>query len=338
MRAGGQTLTLLGTPRNVLILESLAAGSKGQFELRRDAGALAQSTLRRHLGNLETAGVVIRNRLNSFPGTLNYALTEAGRELLLVVDSVERWLDRAQQGPLELATDAGKAAVKGLIDGWLTKILDPLASEPLSLTQLDTKVTSVSYPTLERRLEAMRLADQLDEGSRNGKGTPLTISNWLRVGIGPLLFAAAWEDRHTQKDADPWGRAEVESAFKIASPLLRLRPEHNGVYKVSLASKDGDRRRSESALVSIQDGDVAYCDGESKPQPDVCVSGSRAEWFSTATDPDSLGLKIDGDPSLVHGIVKRIHEALLMNSSKPVAPQGARGAVRQKEVYSAIPK
>ncbi|HXS47363.1 MAG TPA: winged helix-turn-helix transcriptional regulator, partial [Solirubrobacterales bacterium] len=136
-RSGAQTLALLASPLNILILRALSEGPKRQTELRRVAGAPAQTTLRAHLQGLSEIDAIVKSRRNRFPGVLEFELTEAGRDLLSVTTALGRWLRCAPEGPLELGSDAAKAAVKALADGWSTTMLRALAAGPLSLTELD---------------------------------------------------------------------------------------------------------------------------------------------------------------------------------------------------------
>ncbi len=44
-------------------------------------------------------------------------------------------------------------------------------------------ISSLSYPSLERRLAAMRLAGLIEARPGNGRGTPYAVTDWLRRGI-----------------------------------------------------------------------------------------------------------------------------------------------------------
>ncbi|HEX6689475.1 MAG TPA: winged helix-turn-helix transcriptional regulator [Solirubrobacterales bacterium] len=310
MRVGSQTLTLLGAPRIFLILRSLAEGPRAQIDLRRDAGSPAQSTLRSHLRTLDAADAIVKRRRDSFPGTLEYELTEAGRELLVVAASLQRWLTLTPQGPLELGSDPARAAIKGLVDGWLARILDPLASEPLSLTELDRRLTTVSYPTLERRLETMRLTEQIEAKTRNGGGTPYTISAWVRHGIAPLAVAARWEERNKQAGADPIARRDIDSALTIAGPLFELPMQVSGICQLAVRIPDGNRRRRFLGVIEAQSGKVEFDAVYPQREPDAWASGTVETWFSAIVDADTSGLKLSGDSDLVRALLDAFHGGL----------------------------
>lgn len=232
-RSGAQTLVLLAVPLNVPILRALAERPKQQLELRQETGSPAQTTLRAQLKRLNEIAAIEKHRRNRFPGVLEYELSAAGRDLLFVADTVERWLERASEGPLPLGGSAAKAAVKAFAGGWSTTMLRALAASPLSLTELDRVIPSLSYPSLsypslERRLAALRLAGQVEAQESNGRGTPYAVSAWTREGVGPLTAAARWERRHMPRNSSPIGRIDAEAVFLLAVPLLSLSEDVSG--------------------------------------------------------------------------------------------------------------
>jgi DNA-binding HxlR family transcriptional regulator len=187
-RSGAQTLVLLAAPLNVSILRALAEGPRQQSELRQAAGSPAQTTLRAQLRHLVEIGAVEMQRRNDFPGALDYELTAAGGGLLDVLLVLEAWLEKAHP-PLTLGGNEAKAAVKALAEGWSTTMLWALAGGPLSLTELDRAIGAVSYPSLERRLSALRLAALVKPAPNRGRGTPYAVTDWLRQAVAPLTAA-----------------------------------------------------------------------------------------------------------------------------------------------------
>jgi len=314
VRAGGQTLTLLGAPRTFLILESLAEGPKGQFELRRDAGSPAQSTLRGHLRTLETAGAIARRRRDSFPGALEFTLEESGQELLDVAVDLQRWLSSAPGGPLELGGDAAKAAIKGLVEGWNTTVLTTLAAGPLSLTEMDKRIGTVSYPTIERCLETMRLADQLEVGVRSNKGTPHAVTEWLRRGVGPLTLGARWEHRRKPEGALPIHRPDVEGAFSLVAPLLDLSARRQGICHLSVRLPDGDKRQRFTGFVEVRGKQAVLGGVHPQTKPDAWASGGVEDWFSALTEANG-DLKISGKRELAQALLGGVHRTLFADEA-----------------------
>ena len=214
---------MLSTPINVYVLQALAEGPRSLVDLRRHAGSPPQTTMRGHLRTLAKTEVVVRRRQNDFPGSLDFELTPTGEELWLVAKVLRVWLRNAPEEPLALGSSAAKSAVKALVEGWGTSMVRALAARPLSLTELNGLINGLSYPSLERRLGAMRLAGQIQRTPGRGRGTPYAVTDWLRRAIGPLGVAARWERMHAPEATAPIRRLDAEAAFLLAIPLVRLR-------------------------------------------------------------------------------------------------------------------
>lgn len=310
MRAGAQTMTLLAAPRTCPILWSLSVGPKGQRDLRREAGSPAQSTLRNHLASLKEAGAVKRRRLKSFPGTLEYALTDPGRELLDVAAGIQRWLAAAPPGPLELGTSQAQAAIKGMVDAWLAKMLAPLAQSPLPLTELDKRLANVSYPTIERRLEAMLLSEQIKAHPRSGNGRPYELSPWLRQGVAPLVIAARWECHHQPPGASPITGLEIESALRIASPLLNPLSLPDGICQMAAPDGNLGSRSPGLGILEVRGGEISFEELCPQRKPDAWASGSAVSWFEAIVGGELSGLELSGDDDFARALLADVHASL----------------------------
>lgn len=301
------------------ILQALAEKPKQQAELRRDAGAPAQTTLRAQLKRLVEIGAIAKERRNHFPGVLEYELTPAGRELLFVVDSLERWLAMAPSGPLSLDDNAAKAAIKALVESWSTRMLRAMAARPLSLTDLDRVIRELSYPALERRLAAMKLADQVVAQSSDGRGTPYAVSDWGRRGMAPIAAAARWERRNRSGLTAPLGRHDAEAAFLLAAPLVRLPAETAGSCRMGVTfAEDGDHRLS-GAMVQMEEGRVVSCGTQMQGHPDAWALGPAAAWLKAVIENDHSVLELGGDGRLARSILEGLHMALFGGALRPQA-------------------
>lgn len=308
-RSGAQTLALLAVPLNCLILQALAEGPKQQAELRREAGSPAQTTLRAQLKKLAEFGAIAKHRRNRFPGVLEYELTAPGRDLIFVAGVLEPWLASAPGGPQALGDSAAKAAIKALVEGWSTTMLRALASGPLSLTELDGVIGSLSYPSLERRLGAMRLAGQVEAHPGNGRGTPYVVTDWLRQGVAPLAAAARWERRHLPEATAPFSRLDTEATFLLAVPLLQLPVELTGNCRMAAEISNGQRRLA-GVMVEVQSGRIASCATQLGGSPNAWVLGSSAAWLNAVIEHDTDRLELGGDCHLARSLLDGLHGAL----------------------------
>jgi DNA-binding HxlR family transcriptional regulator len=318
VRSGAQALTLLAAPLNVLILQALADSPKRQAELRLIAGSPAQTTLRAQLKRLVEIGALAKHRRNRFPGVLEYDLTAPGRELLFVAATLERWLDRAPDGPLPIGDSAAKAAIKALAEGWSTTMLRALAAGPISLTELDRLIASLSYPSLERRLGAMRLARLVERRAGHGRGTPYAVTGWLRQGMAPITAAVRWERRHIPRAATPIGRIDVEAAFLLAMPLLTLPAELSGSCQMTAEISNG-RKRLAGVVVDVRESRVASCATQMQGNPEAWVLGSINAWLAAVIDQDTAQLELGGNGGLARALLKGLHGELFVVPKKDPA-------------------
>jgi len=316
-RSGAQTLALLAVPLTCQLLRALAAGPKQQAELRREAGSPAQTTLRGQLRKLVDLGAVVKHRRNRFPGVLEYELAEPGRDLLFVIDALECWLANAPGRPLPLGSNEAKAAVKSLAEGWTTSMLRALAAGPLTLTELDRVISDLPYPSVERRLGAMRLAQQIEARPGEGRGTPYAVTDWLREGIAPLAAAARWERLHMPENTAPIARLDAEAAFLLVMPLLRLPTEASGSCRMAVELPNNREPRLAGVLVEVAQGRIASCTSRLQGNPDAWALGSPAGWLGAVIEHDPARLELGGDCALARALLDGLHRALFEASQWP---------------------
>lgn len=311
MRSGAQSLSLLACPRNFLVLQALVEGPKQRIDLRRAAGSPSQTTITGDLKNLEKIGAIVKHRGSSFPGSVEYELGKPGRELLFVAAVLERWLSSAPDEPLELGSEAAKAAIKTLVEGWSTTMMRALAASPLSLTQLDRLIGRLNYPALEYRLDGMRLAGQVEAHPSNGRGTPWGVTDWLRHGVGPIVAAARWERWHAGAGTGPITRLDIEAALLLAVPLLRLPTQLTGSCRLGVELTDGSEYLLAGAMVCVDRGDIALCTVHLQGHPDAWTTGSVDAWLQAIIDFDVDQIEMGGDQRLARTLIEGLHGALV---------------------------
>lgn len=318
IRTGAYGLSLLARPLNVNLLRALADGTTTQMELRRATGSPAQSTLRSHLCELEAAGVIVKRKQNDFPGTLEYELLEAGESFAFVAETLERWLVEAPDGAIQLGTDPAKSEIKALLEGWSTTMLRTLAVEPRTLTELARLIPEVSYPSLERRLSTMRLVGQVTVLPGGGKGTPYAVTGWLRRGVAPLVASARWEERHFGDGAPAIDDLDVEAAFMLVLPMLRLPSGVSGECRLAVELSNGREPRRPGVRVEVEAGRIATCIASPLESAATWATGTAAGWLSAVIDAETDELDLGGDRGLLEQLLAGIHRALF----EPGAPAG----------------
>lgn len=85
------TLTLIGDKWKVLILRDLMPGTKRFGELKKSVGNVSQKVLTAQLRTMEESGLVNRKVYAEVPPRVEYSLTELGRSLKPILDSMRAW-------------------------------------------------------------------------------------------------------------------------------------------------------------------------------------------------------------------------------------------------------
>ena len=85
------TLTLIGDKWKVLILRDLMPGTKRFGELKKSVGNVSQKVLTAQLRAMEESGLVNRKVYAEVPPKVEYSLTELGKSLKPILDSMWAW-------------------------------------------------------------------------------------------------------------------------------------------------------------------------------------------------------------------------------------------------------
>lgn len=328
-KPGVRPLTLLATTINFLIIRALADGPLRLAELRRATGLPAQTTLRGHLSSLAELGIVSRRSVRGTPYAMENKLTPAGRELLRVAESLEVWLNHAPGGPLSLETGSARGVIKAFVDGWGSTILGTLARRPMALTELDSAIPSLSYPSLERRLSSMRMAGLVEAVPAAGTGRPYAVTDWARQGVAPLLTAAVHcEQLESRRQAAPLTEVEIEAGLLLSVPLVGLPRESTGRCHLTVEGDAANGRERSGVEVIVEGGQVVACATDLAADASQYATGSASTWFTALRDARAELLDYAGG-ELPMQVVRGLREALLepggvpTNGNQPAAASRA---------------
>jgi DNA-binding HxlR family transcriptional regulator len=301
-RTGAEALSLIAAPLNVHTLKALQESPMGLLELHRAVGFPPLSTMRVYTRKLEGVGALERRREREFPATAEYSLTPAGEGLLKVAELLGEWLMAAPDGPILLGSTAAKNATKALLGGWSSNIVRALATRPLALTELNVLIPKVSYPTLERKLSAMRIAKLIEARPGRSRGTPYGPTEWLRKAMIPLASAAAWERKFAPDSTPQIGRLDVEAVFLLLTPLIELDPEAQGRCRLSVEFRRDPSPVFAGVLVGVENGKVVSCTPRLDGEADATVSGSAMAWLHQMNGGPPGQLDTSGDSALAEAV------------------------------------
>lgn len=313
MRSGTHALSQLAVPLNVHVMRALDEEPMPLPDLRAAVGHPPATTMRSYLRNLTKLGVVERHRQDDFPGSVSYAITGRGEDLLVVADGLQRWLAAAPCGPIELGSTASRSAIKALVDGWSAGIIRALAATPLALTELDRLIPHLSYPALERRLTAMRQVGLVGpEPQRNGRVTRCRVTEWLRQAIAPLAAAVNWEYRCLSEASGP-GRLDVEALFLLSAPQLKLPADLSGTCRLAAEFQCGSGLEFAGVMVEVDAGEVRSCVARLDGNADAWATGPAAVWFRRFAGAGEGQIDIGGESTLARALedgLRRDHLAV----------------------------
>lgn len=306
-RAGGFALSVLATPLNFHILRALSEGPMRLAWLRKKTGLPAQTTLRGHLADLSDLGVVSKRPTRQMPYAVENELTPMGQELLEVAERLQLWLSQAPDGPISLDNGAAKGAVKALVDGWDSRMLRALAARPLSLTELDSSISDLSYPALERRLSSMRIAGLVEAQPSRGTGTPYAVTEWARRGVAPIAAASHCELSHLGRKSAPVTQLDIEAAFLLVAPLVGLGKPVAGLCQLEVKATPKLIPRPAGVQVVIENGQVVSCVSRLEAHPPAYAAGPAIKWFGAIRDGRVGELQFGGSRKIAEEVVAGLH-------------------------------
>jgi DNA-binding HxlR family transcriptional regulator len=317
---------LLAAPLNVHTLKALQQGPMGLPELHRAIGSPPQSTMRVYTRRLEQLGILESQRRKEYPTGTDYLMTEAGHSLLGVADFLQDWLGEAPDGPILLGSIAGKSGTKALVGGWSSSIVRAVAARPLSLTELNMLIPKISYPTLERKLSAMRGAKLVQAQPGTPQGIPYRATDWLRRAVVPLTAAVAWGMKHLQGPTPAFSRTDVEAAFLLAFPVISLGLEVTGRCRLSVEVLGGSSPVYAGVLVGIEEGRVVSCSSNLEGDAHASVSGTPIAWLRQMNGGTPGQLEFDGSRSFADKVTEALRampRSRGTSSSRPEAISAA---------------
>ena len=292
-------------------------GLRRLAELQEKIGWSAEATIRGAIGNLREVGALEKRRTEGARNAVATALTPAGEEMLTVPEVLEDWLRRCPKGPIAIDDGHVKVAVKALAEGWSSTLMRALASSPLTLTELSGLIHDVSYPGLERRVSWMRATGQISALPKKARGTPYVPTEWLRRAIAPLAVASRCERRNLD-DAPPITDIEVETAFLLALPLVRLpRATHGSCLLASRtdpAVGDEEGPGLAGTAVEVADGEIVSNTVTVARKPATWALGTSSVWLDALIDGRFEALRIGGaNPQLALDLVQSLHFAIFID-------------------------
>ncbi|HYQ77715.1 MAG TPA: winged helix-turn-helix transcriptional regulator [Solirubrobacterales bacterium] len=312
--AGASTadvLRLLSAGATGAILMALGEGPLRTMELTERVPGYSPRTIYRYAGKLAELAVVSREEEPGVPSKVIHALTdECGAELYQLVNRfADASLTRLPDGRL----DATAWASLGLLaDLWDTGMVEDLACEGRSATQLAQGEHGLSYHQVQRRAGMFKTGGLLTMSPGEGNRRCYELTGKTRRKMGLLAAIARWRHRHVvAEDEEGMTAPEMATVLRAALQLVAL-PEHRGkCLRVDIGSGDDtDAPASETVWARIEpDGAVHSCVTHAD-DPDGWGRGRVATWIPVLLDGRSDAVPADGEEKLVRDCLDSLYETL----------------------------
>lgn len=250
------------------------------------------------------------------PGVLSGEVDEPweGEEMLSVLDALRRWMSRRPRGTGRLGalmSEAGPSsgeALASLVCSWLATVTHALAAEPMTVVELERAIGRLDGAAIEAVLDSMEKTGQA-EAMRYGEVTRYRLTDWMREGIGPIVAAVRHEGHFPDGLSAPPDVLDVEAAFQMALPLLRLPPRLSAAGRLGVRIP-GEESLIAGAMVEVDRGAILASSPLLESEPENWVTGTPLEWCDTVIDPSEPMLEVGGDSALAGILIEALHEAL----------------------------
>lgn len=325
--AGSTALLHFADPLSAKVLRAHVEGPLRPAELKLEVDWAARTTLRTCVTNLEVAGALDKNPVHGAAYAVETHLTSMGREMILVAAAVESWLALSPAGPIAPDSGAAKTAVKALVGGWNSTVMQALAIQPHSLAELDTAIRGLNYPLLKRRVAALRLNHQIEKvvGTADRAPNPYAATDWMRRSIAPIAVAARCELRQAASSTTSIGDGEMQTALLLTSPLVSLVASAVGTCTMGVEQIAGEGpvagTQLPGATVRVAAGKITSWAGEAEEGQPGWALGTARTWLDAFIDgPPASDVRFStSDPQPVTELVSGIHQSLF---GQPALPEG----------------
>jgi hypothetical protein len=159
------------------------------------------------------------------------------------------------------------------------------------------------------RVEAMAIEGLLEE-LPDGAEPRYAVTDWGRLAVAPLAAAARMELRYPPGGTAPIAVADVEAAFRLALPLLRLPAEAAGSCALAVGLEPEVAAQPVGVTVHVEEGRLASLEPGIDPEAGALASASAGDWLDTLVERDVDRVQRPGNRRLARILVEELHETL----------------------------
>jgi DNA-binding HxlR family transcriptional regulator len=311
--AGASTadvLRLLSAGATGAILMALGEGPLRTMELTERVSGYSPRTIYRYAGRLAELEVVSRDEEPGVPSKVVHALTdECGAELYQLVNRfADASLTRLPDGRI----DATAWASLGLLaDLWETGMVEHLACEGRSATQLAQGEHGLSYHQVQRRAGMFKTGGLLSLSPSEGNRRCYELTEKTRRKMGLLAGVARWRNRHViAEDEEGMTATEMATVLRTALPLATMPAQVGKCLQLGIRSGDEAAAEGEEVWANVEPGGAVHSCANPPADSDGWARGTVEAWISVLLDGDSSAVLVGGKESLVSECLDSLYETL----------------------------
>lgn len=240
--------------------------------------------------------------------------TPAGKEVPFVGFVLQQWLDHSPDGPIELGPDAGPA-LWALLSGWSSTVIHTFATGSHTASEACEAIQILDLETVESQIAAMADAGLLEAlPSKADEEERFVATEWLRLAIAPLATAARMELRYPPGDTAPIAALDVQAAFQLTLPMLKLPPDLVGSCALAVELDEGVLNSPAGVTVRVDRGRVLSCETRLDEDTEFRASASAPEWLEMVIEADLALARAGGEETLPTRLIGELHKALFKPS------------------------
>lgn len=304
-------LRLLSAGATGAILMALGEGPLRTKGLTQRVPGYSPRTIYRYAGKLAELDVVEREEEPGVPSKVVHTLTDpCGSELY---ELIRRFADASMTRLPDGRIDAQSWAALGLLgDLWESGIVEELACEPRSPTELARGPHGLSYHQVNRRAGLFTASGFLCEEPGRGRRRCYSLTEKTRRTMGLVTGIGRWRHHHVvAEDEEGMTQEEMVTVVRTALPLVEA-PEHVGkCLKLHVLAQDGaPGNEGEVVWGEVEeDGGLHSCAAPSA-SVDGWGRGKIKNWIPAILDANPRRILLGGDEALVSDCLGKIHDAL----------------------------
>jgi hypothetical protein len=234
--------------------------------------------------------------------------TPAGHEFVAVGAVLQGWLNACPGGPLRIGEEAAPTLAT-LLAVWSASVTHALADGPRTLAEVCEAVPTLDDELVKVYVAEMRDAGLLEELEDEDGEVRYRPTEWLRRSIAPLAAAARLEHRHPPGDTAPIAVADVEAAFRLALPLLRLPGRVSGSCALAVELDEEVVGGTAALTARVEEGRVVAVETGASGDADARAAAPAPAWLDAVID-GAGAIEMSGARRLPRYLVDGLHEAL----------------------------